>query len=473
MTPIRHTPFRILSVAGMEICWLYAILLLAHHRACDQCLFIPALFLFYLAAFGFHRLIGKGNPLISHVISWFVWLVCAVLFAGFLSNEGFGFQLSWISSLVRRVFSLASFPTWEFLTLAGSGVLWGCGKRLARIAGDGSVILSEFQFGTFMLLIVFFLASQWKLDLDGLVPITMIFFFFALTGLPANLLQAGSGWSLTGRKARWFAIIVCAVCLVLIAGLIVASIMKPDLMNQILSLVEAAARFVGRVIARIIAFLMSFFPDPEPSKFDLPLPPSSGADRDPSFIARMFRIPESVRRVASMIVSGIWICLFLAAMWSLSSSLIKWLLQRVSLSNGMEVETLSGAFREDLIALLKAVVRNMDRLFSMFLGLFGLKRIRRIASPENVSVRSVYKQLLRWASRKGVPRPRAQTPGEYLDLLAKKLPGGYDEFSLITSGYIEARYSKALPPPGTIERIVASWKALRRKRGKSLNRQVR
>jgi hypothetical protein len=457
----------------MEICWLYAILLLVHYQACDQCLFIPALFIFYPFAFGFHRIIQKrvGNPLLRHTVSWLVWLICAFLFAGFLANDGFGFQTSWIPPLLRRVFSLGLFPTQEFLTLAGSGVLWGCGKRLARIAGEESVILSEFQFGIFMLLIVFFLDSQWKLDLDGLVPITVTFFFFGLTGLPANLLHGVSGRTSTGRKARWFAIIACAVCLVLAAGLLVASIMKPDLMNQILSLIEAAGRFAGRLIARIIAFLMSLFPDPEPQKFDLPMPPSSVADRDPSFIAKLFRIPESVRRVAGMIVSGIWIFLFLAALWSLSSALIKWLLQRMSLSNGVEVETLSGAFREDLIALFKTLVRKMDRLFSMFLGFFGIKRLRRIASPEGESARSVYRQFLRWASRKGVPRPRAQTPGEYLDHLAKRLPGGYDEFSLITSGYIEARYSRTSSPPGTIERIVASWKRLKRKRGKALNRK--
>jgi hypothetical protein len=397
-----------------------------------------------------------------------VWLICAALFSGFLTNEGFPFQTSWIASLARWVFSPALFPTPEFLTFAAGAVLWGCGTRLARIGGDPTVILTEFQFGIFMLLIVFFMDSQWKLHLDGLVSITMIFFFFALTGLPTNLLQGTAGRTSTGRRARWFAIVLVAVCLVLAAGLLVASIMKPELMNQVWAMIEAAGRFLGRLIAKILSFLMSFFPDPEPHKFDFPVPPSSGAERDPSFIARVLRIPDSVRRVAGIIVSAIWVFLFLAAIWSLSSALVKWLLQRISHSNGVEVETLSGAFREDLIALVKALVGRMDRLFSLFLALFGLRRIRKIASPENVSARVVYRQLLRWASRKGHPRPKAQTPGEYLDLLAKKLPGGYDELALITSGYIEERYSRASTDPGTMERIVASWKRLKQKRRRIL-----
>jgi len=406
-----HNLYRILSVAGMEICWLYAILLIAHHKGCDQCLFIPALFIFYPLAFGLQSfLFNRRNPLLRHVVSWFLWLVCAVLFAGLLADEGFGFRM--IPVLIDRVFSLASFPSREFLTLAGSTALWGCGKRLARIGGDSSVILSEFQFGIFMLLIVLFLDSQWKLALDGLVSVTMFFFLFALTGLPANLLQGGSGWASTGRKARWFAIIAVAVCLVLAAGLLVGSIMKPELMNEIVSLIEAAGRFVGRLIAKMIAFLMSIFPEPEPQKFNLPMPAPSAADRDPSFIVKLFRIPENVRRVAGMIVSGLWIFLFLAALWSLSSALFKWLLQRISLSNGVEVETLSGAFREDIIALFKAAVRKLDRLLSGFLGFFGIKRLRSITSLEKVSARSVYRQLLRWGFRKGFPRAKAQTPIE-------------------------------------------------------------
>ncbi|RJR32548.1 MAG: DUF4129 domain-containing protein [Desulfobacteraceae bacterium] len=462
--------FRILSVAGMEICWLYAILLLAHHKGCDRCLFVAALFIFYPLAFGIQRfLLYKRNPLLRHVLSWLLWLICAVLFTGLISDEPFGFRM--IPALVKKVFSLASFPSRELLTLAASAALWGCGKRLARIGGDNSVLLSEFQFGTFMLLIVFFLDSQWKLALDGLVSVTMVFFLFALTGLPANLLQGGSGWDSAGRKARWFSIIAVAVGIVLVAGLLVGSIMKPELMNEIVSLVEAAGRFVGRVMAKIIAFLMSIFPEPEPQKFNLPMPAPSAADRDPSFIVKLFRIPENVRRIAGMIVSGIWIFLFLAALWSLSSALFKWLLQRISLSNGVEVETLSGAFREDLIALFKAVFRKLDRLFSIFLGFFGIRRLRAIGSPEKVSARSVYRQLLKWGLRKGFPRAKAQTPLEYLDLLAKKLPGGYGEYSLITSGYVEERYGRSAPSPGVVERVVESWKTLKRKRRKSLNRQ--
>lgn len=465
MEHARHSLLKTLAVGGMETCWLYAILAIVQTRACDQCLIVPGLFIFYPFAYGLHRffLKARGNILLRQILSWFLWLMGAVLFTGSIANGSGLPNTGWFHPLAYRIFALASFPTPEFLAFAGSAILWGCGKRLSRLGSDESIVLSEFQFGVFILLVVFFLDGQWKLDVHGLVPLTMIFFFFALTGLPSSLLHSGPGLTSEGRRASWFGIVVGVVCLVLAAGLIAASILKPELLNLLWSLVEAAGRFIGRLIVKLIAFLASILPEPEPPRIEMPVPPSAGIEKDPSFIAKVLRIPESVRRVAGMIVSTIWIVLFLAAIWSLSSALIKWLLQRVTHPNGAEVETLSGAFREDIYALMKSLVRMMDRLLSIFLGFFGVKRIRKVATLETMSARAIYRQLLRWSAKKGCPRRRAQTPGEYLDVLAEALPGGYPEFSLITSGYIEERYSPVPAAPGRLEQIRESWRRVKRR----------
>lgn len=461
MAPVRHSPFRILAIAGMEICWLYAVLAIVHTRACDQCLFVPGVFVFYPFAFGLHSffLKAKANALFRHILSWFVWLISASLFTGYIANGG--------SGIFYRIFELASFPSPEFLTFAGAAILWGCGKRLSSMGGDDAIILSEFQFGVFILLVVFFLDSQLKLDVDGLMPLTMIFFFFALTGLPANILHGGPGLTSKGRRVGWFGIVVGVVCLVLAAGLLAASILKPELLNLLWSMVEAVGRFIARLIAKLFAFLASIFPEPEAPRIQMPAP-VAGIERDPSFIAKVLKIPESVRKVAALMVSTIWIVLFLAAIWSLSSGLIKWLLQRVVHPNGAEVETLSGAFREDLYALVKSLVRKMDRVLSILLGFFGIKRISKAATSETVSARAIYRQLLRWSARKGCSRHRAQTPREYLDVLSERLPGGDREFSLITSGYLEERYSPFPTAPAQLEQINASWKRLKSKRRRKL-----
>lgn len=470
MALMAHGFFRVLAIAGMEVCWLYAVLGFVQTWACDRCLLLSGLFLFYPSAFGLHRLLPKvgGNPLFRQALSWLVWLASAALFTGLVANGGEGvLNTSWIPSLVRRTFSPASFPTPELLTIAGSAVLWGCGKRLSRLSGDASTVLREFQFGVLILLVVFFLCGQLGLDIEELVPLTVVFFFFALTGLPANLLHGGPGATSKRRRAGWFGMVIAVVCLVLAAGLVSAYILKPELLNLVLSLLAAAARFAGRLIAMIIAFLASFLPDPEPQTFQMPAP-SAGIHRDPSFLIDILKIPESVRRIAGIIVSGIWVVLFLAALWSLSSALLKWMLQKIVYPDGAEVETLSGAFREDLYALLKTLVRKMDHLLSRFLGIFGIARIRRYATTEPLSGRAVYRQLLRWSARKGFPRHRAQTPGEYLELLSKRLPGGLGEFSLITSGYLEERYGAVPTAPGDLEKIHSAWSRLKSKKYKKL-----
>jgi hypothetical protein len=449
----------------MEVCWLYALLAVVETRAHGPGLSLPAVLVFYPLAYGLHRflLAPRGKTIVRQSLSWVIWVIAAIFFAGSSAAGDSGLlDPFWIRSLLPRVFALGSFPSPEFLAMGGSALLWGCGMRLARLSGDGATLLSEFQFGTFMLLVVFFLDAQWKLNVDGLVPLTFVFFLFALTGLPAGLLRIDSGRASKRRNWGWISVVIGVVCIVLAAGLLAASLLKPELLNQLLALAEAAARLVGRLIAKIFAFLASILPNPEPPKIEMVAPPA-GMERDPSFIAKVLRIPESVRSIAAMIVSAIWIVLFLAALWSLSSALVKWLLQRMSNPNGAEIETLSGAFREDLYALMKSLVRGMDRFFSLLLGLFGIKRIRKALAPDPVSARSVYRQLLRWSARKGCGRQRAQTPGEYLDVLLKRMPAGSGEFSLITSGYIEERYGPVPAAPERLEMIRESWKRVKTK----------
>jgi hypothetical protein len=455
---------RILSVAGMELCWLYAVFAVVQAQACSRFAFMTTTLVFYLLAFGIQRYLlkAKGKILVQHILGWFFWLFFALLFASLVENDGAG--------LLNRIFSWATFPSPELLALAGSAVSWGGGKRISRVYIDDSVMLSEFQFGLFMLLVAFFLEGQWQLQLGGLVPLTMVFIFFALGGLPAGLLHVGSRTS-TSRRIGWFGIVAGSICIVLAAGLLASSILKPEFINLLLSIAEAVGRFIGGLILKIIDFLMSFLPQPEPQSLkDLP-DLSLGIRKEPPLIVKILTIPESVRKVANVLMAAIWIGLILAALWSLSKSLLNWLLKRGAYPDGMEVETLSGAFREDLYALLKWLAWRMDRVLTKLLSLFGFRRVLSVAAPDVSSARALYRQLLRWSVKKGCARQKAQTPGEYLDVLAERMPGGYNEFALITSTYMEERYSPVSASSDALERTRACWRRVKRKRRKELNRR--
>ncbi len=59
-----------------------------------------------------------------------------------------------------------------------------------------------------------------------------------------------------------------------------------------------------------------------------------------------------------------------------------------------------------------------------------------------LSIRALYRNLLRWAARQGVARAPAQTPLEHLELLEQKFPLQQDDLKQITAAYLLARYSQ-------------------------------
>jgi hypothetical protein len=183
---------------------------------------------------------------------------------------------------------------------------------------------------------------------------------------------------------------------------------------------------------------------------------------EPAAFAKLFRIPDSARRVANFIMACIWIGLILAALWRISTQIFEWLRQRLSNGEGAEVEAMSGAFGEDLIRLLKAV----KRLIAGWLGLLGWafgKPLRKGNRPPGAgTVREVYRQMLLWAASKGWPRDPSQTPHEYLTRLQEWLPEATRELAFLTDHYVNARYGPSLPTRQGMERLKAAWEKLRK-----------
>ena len=174
---------------------------------------------------------------------------------------------------------------------------------------------------------------------------------------------------------------------------------------------------------------------------------------------KFLRLPDWVRQVGQIVVSSLWLVLILGALWSLSSQIIHWLRHKLDHSEGASYEPISGAFREDLMHLLRMILNRIARIVQFF-------RRNRVGhdsiSREAASVRQIYRQLLDWASSAGCPRHAAQTPGEYLLTLTGWFPEGRLEFSLITEQYVVVRYSPFLPTKDALERMVKTWDQLKR-----------
>lgn len=455
----------LLCLAGMEICPICAILLLVSHRACGGCLPLPTLLGFYVVALMLYRYARRrawGWP-VYETLGVTAWMATLLLLSGLslyvLPDRG---GELWIPSLFRGALFSGFIPSPAFLTLLASVILWACGRRLARVSLDHSTVLGEFQFGMVLLLIVLLMDNLWSLGVPDLSYFTLGFFLLALLAMGVALAQGGTGWLFGSHRVPWLGFLFASICLVLAAALLMSWFITPDLLKLLLDLLMWLWQWVSTLFAKLIAFLMSLFP---PERYEMPLPPvRSPLDRDPSLLAKMLRIPDSVRRVAGIMVATLWIIVFLVALWSLSTTLLRWLRRRLVGMEEVEVQPLKGAFLEDLVALVRFIFRKLAGLWRLLRRLCGQGRKGMPGPPEIATVREVYRRLLKWAARVGCPRHTAQTPREYLSFLMACFPEQHWELAFITQIYVQARYSLEQPTRSTVEILNACWQKVKRSR---------
>jgi hypothetical protein len=182
---------------------------------------------------------------------------------------------------------------------------------------------------------------------------------------------------------------------------------------------------------------------------------------EPPVWTKLFRLPEWVRRVGSIAMITIWMILILAALWSVSSQILHWLRQRLEGMSEVEVEPMSGAFFDDLLALLKGIFLLVSRFFRFLSRPFRHKESAHAASPEISSIRAIYRRMMDWAASAGCPRNAAQTPYEYLRVLAQWLPEAGEDFAFITNHYVLVRYGDCFPSHGTLNQVKTTLEKLR------------
>jgi hypothetical protein len=461
----RYDRFLAFILAGMEICWLYTALVLMREKSGSASLSPAVLLLFYAASWTFHR--PARGPAWSWVrkacATLLCWLVCTLILGKILfSTSPYSFDFSWVLEAGSGLAGLDSFPNRDHLFLISGILLWWAGRRLTRQPPGFSGLVSEFQFGLTALLILFFMDSQWGTNLPGLIPVCFAFFAFSFVGIALAHGGEGTGWLHGSHRTQWLSILVIAISAAFALGLLLSVVVNPEILKLFLSVLKFIWQVLCELINRIIAFLVSLFPKPGPvaiPPFEVPQPIPA---QPPSWV-KIFRIPHWVRAVAQVVVSGIWVGLILAALWSLSSQIIHWLRQKLDHGEGVSYEPMSGAFREDILRLLQLILSRITRLLAFFRG---KKKEAGPVSREVKSVRQIYRQLLGWAASAGCPRHTAQTPREYLHTLIEWLPEARWEFSFITHQYVYVRYSSSLPAANSLDRLAEAWNRIRTLRKK-------
>ncbi len=463
MNRARQRDILFLAVAGAEACWIYTALLLLDVKAAEGTLPILWLLSFYPLAFVLGKAIrflplGKIRLFLLNWTLWFVWLLA---FAK-VHTSPFGdllepaLPLSFLSGILQ----VSSIPSSQQLILVCSVLLWWLGERLLHLRLDFSTSLTEFQFGVAILLILFFFETQWDLNLPGLVPITMAFFVLSFAGTAITHAREGAGWLSGPYRSRWMSLLIFTLLFILIGGMLIGALVKPDLLRLLLSVLTMIWNLFWDLIFRVVSFLANLFSSHEP--MNLPAMPSMPqVPAEPPVWTKLFRIPEWVRRVGRFVMASIWVILILGALWSVSSQIIHWLRQRLESMNDVEVEPMSGAFLDDLLHLFKGLFLLASRLFRLLSRPLRHKRRIQASSPEISSIRTIYRRMMDWATSAGCPRNAAQTPHEYLNALTQWLPEAGQDLAFITNHYVLVRYGDCPPSHGTLEQVKLTWEKLR------------
>jgi hypothetical protein len=74
-----------------------------------------------------------------------------------------------------------------------------------------------------------------------------------------------------------------------------------------------------------------------------------------------------------------------------------------------------------------------------------------------ISIRALYRNLLRWSAKKGIARAPSQTPLEHLALLVQNFPHQQDGLKQVTEAYLQARYSQKPVSQEEFYRVKKVW----------------
>jgi hypothetical protein len=441
-------------LAGLEAVWIHAVLACADGRIAAQRWSLKPLLLLLPAAAACRWILDRWpmpRPR-RMALTALLGAVAALLAAkALLRPEAALFDGGWLGVLVASLPELIRTPEPGPLVLAAGGLIWGLGTRLAGVAPGFGATLGEFQFGLGILMVLFALEAQWAEAGGSSLPLGIGFVALGLTAVAVALGRERGGWWFGSGRGAWLGLLALGLCLVIVLGLLAVWAVNPHLLGVLVSLLTELGRWVLGWFMKLFQLLDGLMgkPDPVPMGPAMSMPPG---EPQPGWV-RWLSMPEWVRELGRFLVGLLWAVLFLAALWRVSTQLLGWL-RSLGREDGVEVDSLGGAFWEDLSALL---LRLLGRLG--WVGrLLGLAHGESMEAPEARSVRQVYRQFLRWGAAAGHPRRADQTPWEYLEGLAAAVPQGREAFAAITRQYVTTRYGGHPPTPEELGRIREKWR---------------
>ena len=458
-----------LSVASMEICWLYPWFLLGHrllgdssHQASILFLFVPLLAALYLT---------RALPRLHLEMHWnrviiALWAVVACLAAlkYYLYHQYSLLDPAWLRDMARALANVMNaIPGGILVIVVVVLYLWWRGISLGQQSLTFAKVGFYFRLGIVVfiwyLFLVFFGPSQ------EVTLLVFVYFFFGLIAVALARIEQVSqlkGGIRSPFNAYWLGVLVLATIVVLLVALLASHVFSLQNAYYVLGwlrplepVLEAALYYVFMILGYLLQPLLEALILIANRLTGLGLPEIfTSQERPPELAATQ---AASSPDYLGILRGCVTVSILLAALVAVVLSLRRWRASR---------EERGDAFRESLWSsdsiaqgLLGSVRSGWDRLGELagMVRRFGVGR----DLYSVISIRKIYASLVRLAEVRGYPRPAARTPYEYLDTLYRALPGSEAEVAAITEAYVGVHYGELPHSADDLRRIRECWARVR------------
>ncbi len=452
MSKARPLPWVMyIATMGMEMCCLYLGLALLHKYLGLGYLSFALILLLYPLSFFFRltRALGtsrRGLVFITALMA--IVIVTAIVVLA-------------IWQILAVDYSAGALDILEIaLQIGFCGLSWLLGNTLVRNEISYRHASGRFQIGMLALLVLAVIEGETFL-------LVVLFFVLAVLALGLARWESSLAGSIGALRAVQPWQMILGSLAVLLPGTFIFLVLSPDVARAILNWLSAVGLNIVSFLGfdRLAAtsggkpvefglFSCSFRPDTGEQGPAVPLPPP----------------PSDVLPTPSPFLQWPLVFAICAAVLVLISLTIYFTIKRVKAGRQARAAEISGVettripvslFRE-LADLLKRIGRRLWHVLLSVLGRGRVTRFRPALGDELVvSVRALYRSLLRWAARQGLPRAQSQTPLEYLRALCQKFPQEDKELAVITDVYIQVRYSRQPTTSEEFEVAKQAWQKIK------------
>ncbi len=346
-------------------------------------------------------------------------------------------------------------PAWFWTLLFVIG-LWWRGLTLGRERVGPIRVMRSFKIG--VLSLALFTPAEALMRPEQPAAGLLLFFLFlssallALVGSRVSTLARLRGGHRNPFDRRWMAVVGTTAAAWAALGLSAAALLSGR-GAWLGALFEALAVLFGALIAApfllLLALLQPAFDalvQQVPAAQGTPVP-TPAAPALPDFSAWQQPggwAPPDVRPLF-LTLGAVALTLLVALALRMAAGRLERVPPRAA-ADHLEGETLGGALR-----------RRLEALTGRLRGLGGTARRRRAAER----IRQLYADFVDACARRGVARPPAATPLEFIPLTAALLPAAQEEVRLLTEAYLRVRYGALPETEEEVQAVERAWERLR------------